>query len=223
MPLVSLRKGIAVLAVLAAAVFAVGIRAQAADAQSGLVSHGGPYTAVAGVPVRLQATVSPAFGIAHVAQWSLGNGQQAHGLAPTVTYARPGVYTVMLTVVNTYGAVDTVQTTVTVHGAAPMFFAPTALNGCVYGTTVVNGITYCVGTVTTGCPYGTTVVNGVVYCAGSATTGCAYGVVLVNGVYHCAGTVITTNAHFQRVAALNPACAHLWLQSGVMPACALAY
>jgi hypothetical protein len=71
--------------------------------------------------------------------------------------------------------------------------------------------------------FGTTIVNGTVVCLGATAPGCAFGTAVINGVVQCAGSALSAQTLLQRVAFYNPACAQLWLQTGVMPVCALAY
>lgn len=78
----------------------------------------GPYAATVGVPLTLSSTGStdPDGSIASYS-WALGNGQTAVGASPTVTYAAPGTYTLVLTVTDNRGGTDTDQATVTVANA----------------------------------------------------------------------------------------------------------
>ena len=110
-------RGVLALALVAAAVFAVGVGAGGADAQSAAVSPGGPYIGDAGVPIPFQATST--IGAIQSAQWSFGDGTSANGAGVQKTFRIPGVYTVTLTAMvngQTYQASTTA--TVTAMAAA---------------------------------------------------------------------------------------------------------
>ena len=79
----------------------------------------GPYTATAGVAITLSSagSVDPDGSIASYS-WALGNGQTATGASPSVTYAAAGTYTIVLTVADNRGGIDTDQATVTVSAPA---------------------------------------------------------------------------------------------------------
>lgn len=81
---------------------------------------GGPYTAVAGVPVTFNGGGSsdPDGSIASYI-WSPGDGSASlTGATPSVTYAAAGTYTLTLSVTDNQGAGATATTTVTVQPAA---------------------------------------------------------------------------------------------------------
>lgn len=81
---------------------------------------GGPYTAVAGVPVLLNGSASSdADGSIASYVWNPGDGSASlSGPTPSVTYAAAGSYTVSLTVTDNLGAGATATTTVTVQPAS---------------------------------------------------------------------------------------------------------
>ncbi len=83
-----------------------------------IANANGPYAGTAGVALTLSAAGSsdPNGTIVSYA-WSLGNGQNATGPTPTVTYAAPGNYIASLTVTDNQGATATSQASVTI--AAP--------------------------------------------------------------------------------------------------------
>lgn len=73
---------------------------------------GGPYSATAGIAVRLDGSRSadPDGSIASYA-WNFGNGSSGSGVSPSVTYASAGSFTVTLTVTDNSGATSPPATT----------------------------------------------------------------------------------------------------------------
>ncbi len=196
------KRGIFAVAVLAAAIFAVGVTTREADAATPFVNAGGPYSSVVGgtIHFRGSTTVGPLTS----AVWTFGDGTSAQGMAVNKQYATSGVFTVTLTVTTIFGQTFSDVTTATV---AP-FVVPVSPNGQVIqvNATSINirGLAAAPSPITT---YPVT------------PNGCAYGVVLVNGAYVCANSTITMQTLFHT----NPACYYLWLQLGYRPACAFGY
>jgi DNA/RNA endonuclease G (NUC1)/uncharacterized protein YjdB len=96
------------------AIVETGTRAPVANA-------GGPYSAVAGVPLQLDASASSdPDGDAITFAWSFGDGATGTGATPTHTYAEAGSYTVTLRVTDSNGAWGTATTAVTVVGPLQM-------------------------------------------------------------------------------------------------------
>ena len=77
------RREIVALAVLTAAVFAVGIQVEQADAQTAAVSAGGPYEALAGRPIQINGILY--VGSAIAATWSFSDGTNLDGLSVVKT------------------------------------------------------------------------------------------------------------------------------------------
>lgn len=194
-----LTRGVLALAVLAAAVCAVGITARGADAYSPFVHPGGPYAGVAGVPVSFAGSAQ--VGPITSAVWHFGDGTAATGLSVAKVFATPGIYSVTLAVTSISGQSFSDQTSATISGlvATPVVTA--------YGTRLIET------------HVSASAALPVVTVVGAATVGC--GPTLLNGIYY--NTCQTTSTLAQRVATFNPACYQLWLQTGVVPACALAY
>ena len=71
----------------------------------------GPYTAQVGSAFTLSSTGSAN---ATTFSWSLGDGRTVSGPSPSVTYATPGTYPIVLTVTGANGATNTAQTTATI-------------------------------------------------------------------------------------------------------------
>ncbi len=90
--------------------------------QPPVANPGGPYTVNEGAAVAFDGSASynldAGDSIASYV-WDFGDGSTASGAKPTHTYANNGVYTVTLTVTDTYGATNTASTTATVVNVAP--------------------------------------------------------------------------------------------------------
>lgn len=80
--------------------------------QAPTANPGGPYSATAGIAVRLDGSRSadPDGTIASYA-WNFGNGSSGSGVSPSVTYASAGTFTVTLTVTDNSGATSPPATT----------------------------------------------------------------------------------------------------------------
>ncbi len=89
-----------------------------ADDVAPTASVGGPYTGAAGSPIAFAASatdpspVDSAAGFTYL--WNFGDGTTGSGQTPDHTYALPGIYTAILTVIDTDGETTTVTTKVTV-------------------------------------------------------------------------------------------------------------
>ena len=125
----TLIRGGAALAVLAVAVFAVGFPAQSADAQvpvSPVAIVNGPYQAVVGQTVELDAT---SFTPLASATWTFSDGVSLSGLTVVRSFDVPGTYTATLTATDIYGFMYQAATTVTVYdGSFAGFVSPIALS-----------------------------------------------------------------------------------------------
>lgn len=200
-----LKSGILALALAAAAVFAVGVSARDASANSPLVNPGGPYGGVAGAPIQFGATsnVGPVSSV----YWQFGDGTSQYGMTVFKTFHVPGIFGVAVTVTNVYGQSFTSQTTASIARVTGTHLDQRISRSS--GFTIVRRVDSEPAVVN---PVGTTTLFGL----GS----CAYGVTLVNGhQFSCAATT----SMIERLLVFNPACFQLWVQSGVMPSCALAY
>jgi len=80
--------------------------------QAPTANPGGPYSATAGTPVKLDGSGStdPDGTIASYA-WNFGNGSSGSGVSPSVTYASAGTFTVTLTVTDNGGSTSSPATT----------------------------------------------------------------------------------------------------------------
>ena len=187
------------MAVLAAAVFAVGITAREADAANPFVNAGGPYSSVAGGTIHFSASANA--GPLVRAVWTFGDGTSAQGMAINKQYATSGAFSVTLTVTNIYGQSFTDVTTATV-----VPFVSTVSPSTQVIQINANGI----------------ITRAAVVAAAQIATypvlpsACAYGFVQVNGVYYCGSYTGT----IQTLWNANQACYYLWLQLGYLPSCA---
>jgi hypothetical protein len=149
-----MKRGILALAIVAAAVFAVGIGARSADAQTPSVSANGPYVGHAGGVFPFVVTSN--VGEIRTAQWSFGDGTAMAGARVSKVYRIPGVYTVTVTVTTASGQTysDTTTATVTPHfattplfGGVVVFPQPVVVvpffRPCAFGGVVINGLIYC--------------------------------------------------------------------------------
>jgi hypothetical protein len=86
-----------------------------------IAQPGGPYSCLVQLPVELDGSAS--FAPAGVAQytWQFGDGTSGSGILTTHTYAQPGSYTLMLTVVDNSGQSGSASTTVTVNNVGQQF------------------------------------------------------------------------------------------------------
>jgi hypothetical protein len=156
------RKVVVLVFAVAAVVAAVGLgtgRSQAAaPPQAVIVSN---TSGVAGVPMSFSGANS--FGIGLSYQWNFGDNTGAIGITVSHTYAVPGTYSVVLTVVDAFGASSSTARLVTIASSVPFFN-----NGTCYqigggwdqigtrvvctGLTVVNGVNCVVfGLIVPGC------------------------------------------------------------------------
>jgi hypothetical protein len=108
-----LKRGVVALAVLTAAVFAVGIQVDRADAQTAAISAAGPYEALAGRPVQLNGILYARSAIA--ANWTFSDGTSIDGLSVVKAFSTPGSYTATLAVTDAAGLTYADSTTVTVY------------------------------------------------------------------------------------------------------------
>ena len=196
-----LKSGMVALAVMAAAVFAVGFNARGADAQTPFVNAGGPYSGVVGTPI--QFTSASQIGPVTGAFWQFGDGTTASGMTVVKTFDTAGVYNASVTITNIFGQSFTAHTTASIAGINPFPIVNTV--------TVIGGTSTATSRLEHFVPV-TTVTVPTAHCGLVTTVGGA----LVS-------TCGTTTSLQQRVAFYNPACYNLWVQTGVMPACALAY
>ena len=115
-------------------------------------------------------------------------------------FAQPGVYRVGVTVTTAYGQSFYSQTSATISGVAPVPVHPVYPSYPVYPSLV---------------PFNAPAPNVLV----TAPAGCVPG--QVNGVwiYSCG----LGNFRLGEMAVADPACYLTWLQTGAMPACALAF
>ncbi len=197
-----LKSGMVALAVVAAAVFAVGFNARGADAQTPFVNAGGPYSGVVGVPT--QFTSVSQIGPVTSAFWQFGDGTTASGMSVVKTFQTAGVYNVSVTVTNIFGQSFTAHTTASIAGINPFPIVNTV--------TVIGATNAATSRLEHFVPVTTVLTSNVAPCGLVTTVGGAL-------VSNCG----TTTSLQQRVAFYNPACYTLWVQTGVMPACALAY
>jgi len=157
------KRGALALAVLAAAIFAVGFSATQTDAQTATVSAGGPYQATAGQPIQLTGTsYLPAI---TAARWSFSDGTIADGLAVTKTFYASGSYTATLTVTDAAGYTYSSSTTVTVLSSTVSVASGYVLiNGQLVPVSSLSGLTghpaWWTGAITSD---GTVVIGGQVY------------------------------------------------------------
>ncbi len=210
-----LTRGVFALTVLAAAVCAVGFNARAADAQSPLAGINAPARGIVGVPIQVSAVLPSGSGTIRFIHWDFSDGATDIAFALPKTFTRSGTFRINATAYTYEGRVFTASTTIAIDEPVP---APRAV--------VVQIPTYFpvfTSLLSTGCPYGATIVNGVSYCASVSGSACPYGAIVVNGIVTCGGSTLATSTLLQRVGAFNPACYQLWIQTGVLPVCALAY
>lgn len=80
---------------------------------------GGPYTGTTAAAVAFDGTGSSDVDGSIVAyDWDFGDGSTGTGASPTHTYAAAGTFTVLLTVTDNGGAVDTSDATATISGSS---------------------------------------------------------------------------------------------------------
>ena len=168
-----LKRSILALAVVAAAVCAVGIGTTAADAQTPSIDTHGPYTGDVGSPFAFVATTN--VGPVASARWSFSDGTVGEGLAVNKLFRTPGIYTATVTVTSTAG--QTFQASTTAHVSAIYPYPgllgavlPHQLGTAVVGTPIVGGF------VSTS-PFATHPVGGFVSVTGSSVTPVVGGVV----------------------------------------------
>jgi PKD repeat protein len=86
--------------------------------QAPVASTSGPYSAMLGEAVQLDASSSTdTDGSITSYIWSFGDGSSGNGVRPTHSYSSQGTYNVTLTVTDNDGAVDSVMTNVTINPA----------------------------------------------------------------------------------------------------------
>jgi PKD repeat protein len=100
-----------------AVVAAVAIGAGQASAQVAVpvANPAGPYSGVTGTAIQFSGALSTGTGLSF--QWNFGDGTGATGVVVSHAYATPGIYTVTLTVVDSFGQVAGASTTATVTAA----------------------------------------------------------------------------------------------------------
>jgi|GEM_PF-6493586 len=107
-----------------------------------------PAQVCAGTAVTFTNTSAVATGSISGYQWQFGNGQSSTNANPTVTFASPGIYTVMLRAISAAGCADSVMQTIQV-------LAPVAINSQPASQTICPGstLTLTVGATGSGLSY----------------------------------------------------------------------
>ena len=180
MSMTFLRRGVLALAVVAAAVCAVGIGATSADAQTPAIDTHGPYTGDVGGVFPFVAT-SNVESIAS-ARWDFSDGTSMTGASVNKTFRYAGTFTATVTVTTTSGQTLSASTTAHVSpliAVTPLVF-PQQLAAPVVVRPVVSGFVGVVGPIVT--PIVTTVATPVVI---NHARLCTVPRFVVNGVGYC--------------------------------------
>jgi hypothetical protein len=126
---------LAVAALVAVAVAAVGVSARPADAQTGSgVNAGGPYVGAVNVPITFTGSANLGVPIINYA-WNFGDNTTGTGSIVQKTYTTAGTFTVTLTVTTNNGQTASATTTATV-GAVPAGTAYSPYSPYGYGSTI---------------------------------------------------------------------------------------